>query len=436
MGDSPRGQSARRIPLGPLVGAVVSLVYLVAWIVAAPATGFTQAYLGDILGVQAVVYLAWSMIMVTVLPGMERLYGGIDHQVKWHRYAAITGFGLFIVHGAVDTAGPNATDLGKALGSISAYGLILLILWALLSPTSRAAGWRGPIGWVARQPYDRWKFIHRFIGLFLVVAMIHGLLDGTSLAMPALWWMYLIICATGALAYLYREFVMLRVLPRNEYDVAEVRRPDKRTLIVTMTPVKQPLPMTAGQYAYVHFGTDNWDPHPFTIASPPGAKQLEFAIRNAGDDTQRLYDSLAPGTRAIVGQAHGYFNFAQGGKRQVWIAGGIGITPFLSWLRSLDDQFSTRVDLHVAAKTEAEDIYASELRELAATFPTVRLHAHYSDSGDHVKPQFIATELGAELEEVTIYMCGPRSMMRALEKEFAAVGVPHHRIHWEDFSFR
>lgn len=424
------------IPLGPLVGVAVNVLYLVAWIVARPATGFTPSYISQILGVQAIVFFVWSLLVNTVLPGLEWLYGGLDQQVKWHRYAAIAGFVAIVVHRVVAPVDAPASQLGQNLGGLAGIGLVILILWALMPPSSRAAKWRGPLGWLARQPFNKWQLVHRFIGVFLIVAMVHGFLEGTSLAAPLLWWLYMGISALGVLLYLYREFVMLKVVPRSEYDVVDVRRVDKRTLIMSLKPVKGRVNAIAGQFAFIHFDTDGWGLHPFTIASAPDSPLLEFGIRVSGDDTQRLYDNLAPGARAIVSRPHGSFNYAAGASRQAWVSGGIGITPFVSWLRSLDDQFDRVVDLHVAARNEAESPYAADLRALVAHHPSVTLITYYSDDGEGLTAELVARRLGEARREASIYMCGPRPMMKAFESGLSDLGVPRGHITWEDFNVR
>jgi hypothetical protein len=62
---------------GPLVGAGLVVLYAVLWVVYRPVQGIDLSYVGEILGVEAVVFMAvWSMAMVTVLPGMESAYAG------------------------------------------------------------------------------------------------------------------------------------------------------------------------------------------------------------------------------------------------------------------------------------------------------------------------------------------------------------------------
>ena len=106
---------------GPLVGAGFVVLYAVLWVVYRPSTGIDLSYLGEIAGVEAIVFMAvWSMAMVTVLPGMESAYGGLDRQLAWHRRTAIIGTVLMAVHQQI-TFGGIRSGLGGNLSDISFY---------------------------------------------------------------------------------------------------------------------------------------------------------------------------------------------------------------------------------------------------------------------------------------------------------------------------
>src|SRR4051794_36907999 len=214
---------------GPLFGAGLVLVYAVLWYRYRPSTGITLSYLGEILGVEAIVFMAaWSMAMVTVLPGMEDAYGGLDRQLAWHRRTAVIGTILMIAHQQI-TFGGLRSGVGGNLANVSFYGILALIVWALLGPTTRAARWRGPIGWLARVRYDVWLPLHRITGLLLIAAMVHGLLQDRSLdRSPVLKISYLAVCALGVATYLYRELLMRYFLPEFAHTVERVERPADR----------------------------------------------------------------------------------------------------------------------------------------------------------------------------------------------------------------
>ena len=114
--------------------------------------------------------------------------------------------------------------MGSMLGSIGLYGLLALILWVLISPTSRFASGRGPLGLMARIPYDSWRSAHRLTGVFVIIAMAHGFLFNPPelRQSPLLNVAYLLICGVGVAAFLYRELLMRYFVPRADYSVGDV----------------------------------------------------------------------------------------------------------------------------------------------------------------------------------------------------------------------
>src|SRR5690606_38547725 len=72
------------------------------------------------------------------------------------------------------------------------------------------------------------------------------------------------------------------------------------------------------------------EPHPFTIASGKDGR-VHFVVRALGDYTGKLVAQTVPGMHAEIYGPYGRFE-RRPAAREVWIAGGVGITPFISWL--------------------------------------------------------------------------------------------------------
>jgi len=106
----------------------------------------------------------------------------------------------------------------------------------------------------------------------------------------------LIVGAVGTIAYLCRELLARYVVPIYDYTVADVRRPNKTTLEVGLTPIHQQLTFAPGQFVFLALGgAGGWQRHPFSVSSPPSDRDLELTIKAAGDYTRDLYDQLRPG---------------------------------------------------------------------------------------------------------------------------------------------
>ena len=77
---------------------------------------------------------------------------------------------------------------------------------------------------------------------------------------------------------------------------------------------------------------------------------------------------------AVIGGPHGRFVHWRGTDRQVWIAGGVGVAPFLSWLRALDASRRCADEVEFFYSADGEAPFADELRAIAAAHPSLRLH--------------------------------------------------------------
>ena len=77
--------------------------------------------------------------------------------------------------------------------------------------------------------------------------------------------------------------------------------------------------------------------HPYTIASTWDAteRRIVFIIKALGDHTSKLHQILKVGDVVTVEGPYGCFNFKDGKKRQIWVGGGIGITPFIARMKHL-----------------------------------------------------------------------------------------------------
>jgi predicted ferric reductase len=118
----------------------------------------------------------------------------------------------------------------------------------------------------------------------------------------------------------------------------------------------------------------------------------------------------------------------------VWIAGGVGVAPFLSWLRALDGHLPHRVDFFYSADGEAP--FADEIREIADRHQS--LHAHLIDTSleGRLTPDRVLAAAGGDESGLSVFMCGPRGMVQSFQTQLRLAGVPSKRIYREHFDWR
>jgi len=326
--------------------------------------------------------------------------------------------------------------VGSGLGSLALAGLVFLTLWAV-APSLRAARWPGPIRHLARLSHERWLTAHRLTGLFVASAVVHGaIVDPALHHSTTLRVTYLVVGGIGIVAYAYRELFARFVVPNYEYTVIETQRQNDTTLAVRLEPQGKEVSFVPGQFVVLSLGgTFGWQPHPFSVASAPSERILEVSIRSAGDFTSELHETLQPGTPAKVTGPFGGFDYRRGGQNQIWIAGGIGVTPFMSWIRAMDESFDRNVQFYYSIAQESDALYLEEIERAHRAHPSFDPHVVYTDRDGLLTAEKAGpdTSLGSD---VWVYMCGPPGMMTALSRGFRERGIPLSHIRWEQFNIR
>jgi predicted ferric reductase len=419
--------------LGAVAGANVVL-----WIAARPGGQPDGRYVGELLGAEAVLLFACSLVLMTLLGAVERAFGGLDRVVIWHRRTAVAGAVLLVPHVALATSAaiPAVSAAGVALGDIALVGIAFLVVWAL-APSLRAARWPGVIRRLAGASYERWLTAHALTGLFVAAAVAHGaIVDPVLHRSRVLLVAFVVTGVVGLGAYLYRELLASRVVSSHAYRIGAARRVGDTALEVGLDPVGEPLRFSPGQFVVVSFGgLGSWQRHPFSVTSSPSQPRLELAVKAAGNYTAEMYDRLHPGLPARVVGPFGGFDYRGGGRDQVWIAGGIGITPFVSWIRSIDGDFDRSVDLYYSVARPADALYRDEIEAAAAGRRTLRVHVRATDDEGHLMIQDVVSD-AADRQGLWVYMCGPPAMMKGFEKGLRRSGVPASQIRWENFQVR
>lgn len=426
-----------------IVGLAITNVVL--WVLLRPPGVPGTMYLGEILATTAIVLLSCSLVLATRAPFLERFFGGLDRMYLWHRWSAVAAVVLLLPHSALVTSAPDPirNELGSVLGHVALIGLVVLLLWAL-APRLSSVMRRLPTnvqGWFMQ--YQRWFTLHRLTGLFVVAGLVHGaLVDPILRRSTILLGWYVAVAAVGTAAYVYRE-LFLRFFSRRwryDYTVKAITRLDPRALEVVLAPTARPLPFVAGQFVFVHFGgSAEWERHPFTVSSAPQERDLRLSIEALGDYTQHLSDTIQAGAPAIVSVAFGLFDYRNGTREQVWIAGGIGITPFRSWIRAFppEQQLGFDIDLYYTVRSEDEALFLDEIRSAATQHPTFRPHIIYSQrDGSLTMEHIVETSGGGTIVAKDVYLCGPSGMVESFQHSLRKLGVPPIHIHFEQFTFR
>jgi len=174
--------------------------------------------------------------------------------------------------------------------------------------------------------------------------------------------------------------------------------------------------------------------HPFSITSAPGDRTLMLTVKAVGDYTRALR-RLEAGADAVFEGPYGSFSHQNVPRaRQLWIAGGIGVTPFLSVARGLADDDRLDVDFDYCVERPAEAHFLDELEAIAARRPGFRVMVVPREQDGFLSVERLASEQ-EDLEHADVIICGPPAMIESPREQLIAAGVPPGQIHAEEFGF-
>lgn len=420
---------------------LLASVNLILWLLFPPGNEdlepeYTRQLAAEMISTTAMTLMAMSLYLSTRPRYLESLFGGLDRMYLTHKNAGLAAMLLLVAHFMVMPLDVSTDSSGNPLGIAAFVGILLLILLSV-SP-------RLPlVSVVVRMPYSRWLKTHRFIGIFFIIGYLHAISVNSLILSESVLFIFLsIIFAFGAASYLYAELLSRFFKRPLAYSVESVQRLNGTTIEIALKPDGgRKLAFQAGQFAFVSFPEDRSlrEPHPFTISSSPGDDELKFAIKASGDWTRLLNDHLETGIPATVDGSYGRFNYLDGGGKQIWIAGGIGITPFMSWIRSFDDApqaEQAEIALFYTARSEHDLLFAQEIASADQRFDHFSAQTRISGSDGSLTVEQIAATVGNDLSDTHIYMCGPIGMIDAMRDQFKRRGVSRGRIHYEEFNFR
>lgn len=422
--------------IGNLVIIALVILNIIVWLVFPPVNdgrpNFYRQYAGEVIGSNNIILMACSLFISTRPKWAEKYFGGLDKMYMTHRHTSTAAFLLIFVHVLTVPITTTGWRLGNYLAVIAFTGIVSIAL-ITLAP-------RIPfLNRLTAGDYEDWKKLKHWIGVFFIIAFIHALTIGNPLhALIAITWVQ-VFFVIGTLSYLYTEVFgrfFKRFVP---YRVEAVKHPNAGTTEVTMRAKKEPIKkQRAGQFLFVRFpGNEGLnESHPFTISSAPAEDVLRLTIKASGDFTRELFGRLKEGTDAVIEGAYGMFNYKLGRPKQIWIAAGIGLTPFLAFIRDLDGSLTQDVTFYYTVRHPEEALFLDELNSAAETHPRLKVCVRFSSKEGSLSVEEIVKNAAGEIRDHDIYLCGPLPMMQAFEKKFLGLGVPRDQIHYEEFNFR
>ena len=388
---------------------------------------------GRLCTLVAFVLLFFQYVLSSRVKWIERGIG-LDRLFGVHKLCGVLVLCLVLAHPSLMFLSERLQGQAAPFGFFKLLGLVTLLI---VVASAGAALFRGPM----RLKYETWKRIHKAGYFVYPLAFGHSFFLGGTVqkgALQILW--ALLLLSYGVI--LIHKLIRRIVLRRHPFKVAEVRKESDSAWSVVFEGDHGEY--NPGQFMIVQFkrNGDVSESHPFTLSSSPTREKLAITVKAAGDFTSTLSQTKVSDF-GYLDIPYGVFSFLNTtGEDFVFIAGGIGITPFISMLRYMRDKALRKpVLLLWANKTEAEILFRQELETLAATWPSLKvvhvLSRQNSWPGErgHIDGKKLRKYIG-DFEIPHFFICGPPPMMKDVERTLRSFGVPGKRIRTERFALR
>jgi predicted ferric reductase len=367
---------------------------------------------------------------------------GIDIILRYHRQIAMVAVGAIVLHPLIIVIdNPSRLKLLNPFSGNWASRFALLSLAALLV-TVISSVFRERL----RLAYEHWRGLHLVLGVVAIVfAQLHASMAGLYIntAWKQAVWIVMAAFMVGLVAYLR---VIRPALQRDRrWRVVEVRPERGDTHTLALEPVGHDgMRFEPGQFAWIKLAGSPWtlEEHPFSFASSAErADRIEFGIKVLGDFTKRIGDVPA-GARAWVDGPHGAFTIDRyPAAGYVLIAGGVGITPIMSILRTMADRGDPRPVTLIYADRSWDDVaYREDLEELRARLDLDLVYvleeppAGWDGEAGLVTEELLQRRLPRGGFVRNYMICGPPIMLDVVQAALIGRGVPQARIQLEKFD--
>lgn len=314
-------------------------------------------------------------------------------------------------------------------------------LYALFAIVALSYGRR-----LIRLPYEWWHGTHILLALVAIwTGLEHAVAFGFYLGDPVKSALWTALAASWVVILVYTRIVRPYFRLRRPYVIEAVRKERGDTMTLALRADRHKgLCFQPGQFAWLSEVTPlQITGHPFSFASSAQRTdgRIEFTIRNLGDFTATI-GGLRIGRRVWIDGPYGTFTMQGADDLPILIAGGIGITPMMSMLRTLADRGDRRPVTLLYANRDWDGVtFREELEALKGRLDLTLVHvlSHPPKDWTGERGRFSIATLVRNVPEPfdahEYFICGPAPMMDTAERSLKALGVPIAQYHSERYDF-
>ena len=430
----------------------------------------------NLSGLLSIALMSLCMLLSIRPAWLEKPLGGLDRIYRLHKWSGILAVGFGVIHWLVSDYGEEkdgdddkyesmADELADEMEE-SAEHKLAIVHEGVSSGLRDFGGDLGEPGFYLALimlavtlwkfvPYKLWRQLHRLMPIIYVLLAFHAVV----LAPRGYW--------TQAVGMLLAGCVVVGVVASIISLTGSIGR--RRQVDGTVVSVNKNGNVTElrcrldgrwknhrpGQFAFItfkqregtHLASDLGGlflrfegAHPFSIASANRDDgTITFCIKDLGDFTRKIAQQIQIGQPVRIEGPYGCFQVDRHSRnrRQIWVAGGIGITPFLASLesRKLNPANAPEVDLHYCTRDRDTDAFATRLQDLCSALLGVRLFIHSAKHGELLTAQSLELADNPN-RKAEVWFCGPHALANSLKNGLKKTWNGGLRFHQEAFEFR
>ena len=398
--------------------------------------------MGKAFSMMAIMILSLQFVIAGRFQCITAPYGH-DAVMRFHRLMGIFAFVLLLLHplllslDSIELLTKIQQPWFIQAGRIALVVIVILVMSTLFRKKLKIS-------------YERWRRLHDFLALLLLVlAYVHSGYAGSSFedtASRVVWFTFPVVIF---LIFIYYRVIRSNFTNKNLFTVKSVKDVTKDVIALSLArkdghDIHDYLP---GQFHFLTFknGKMPSEEHHFTISSCPTEKKyIESTIKKSGDFTSNLHNARC-GDEVVLSSAYGRFSYVlyPESNNHVFIAGGVGITPFISMLRHMQDtQSKCNVTLLYANRRVKDIAYFEELASIeeGENFNLKVIHIlsepdnNWKNEISRIDINSIISVCNEDLSDKAFWICGPEKMRNGLIKGLRAKSVKSEKIHAESFD--
>ncbi len=408
---------------------------------------FSDWTLAMVLGLVSYTYFLIVLVLSARIRFLDRLFGH-DRVMLFHAIMAILGLVFAFIHHLLKERYLTDADLQSRLGSgaILVFGIVMGLTLLFMVPNilhriRLLDRLRLFVNTRLKLDYVFFKVLHNLTAGAVILLSVHVILASSTQENNVRLLFMIVTFSLALIMYIYHKFLRPLINKAGELEVQSVARLNEQTIQINMTRLDQSqLSYKAGQFGFFRFYAPgiSSEEHPFTFSSSPEQAEISLTVKDLGDYSHSL-QALHAGARVLLDGPYGRFTPEPDGPARLFIAGGIGITPFLSLLGHFRQQDTVSPLTLVWACREKQDlVYHQLFQEWERDLDWFTYIPILSDQGSDWKGEsgFVTREwldlTLAPARDSEAYICGPPIMMRLVSRALRDMGIK--KVYSEKFS--